>query len=106
MFLYKNVRLRKEEGVFFKYLSNLKKMQAENINQSLVETYFELLKNLSNDTKLEIISKLSQSMKSEKGEGGREAKDLFGGFVTEKSAEELIEEIRNSRVFNRTIEEL
>ncbi len=80
-------------------------MQAENIDESIVESYLGLLKNLSNDMKLELISKLSQSMKGEKREEGS-PKDLFGGFVSEKSAEVLIEELRQARVFNRQIEDL
>ncbi len=75
-------------------------MDIININKVLVETYLSLLMNLSPDNKLELISKLSQSMKVGKNQE-LPLKELFGRFISEKTAEEQIEEIRSSRVFNR-----
>lgn len=79
-------------------------MDTININKVLVETYLSLLMNLSSDNKLELISKLSQSMKVEKNQE-LPLKELFGRFISEKTAEEQIEEIRSSRIFNRKNEE-
>lgn len=79
-------------------------MNTININQVLVETYLSLLTNLSPDNKLELISKLSQSMKLEKKQEFS-LKELFGKFISEKTAEEQIEEIHSSRFFNRKNEE-
>ncbi|MBK8702240.1 MAG: hypothetical protein IPN33_00575 [Saprospiraceae bacterium] len=78
-------------------------MSALNINHTLVETYLALLKNLSQDDKLELIAQLSQSMKAQPPIEPT-FKDLFGAFLSDKSAEQQIEEIRESRVFNRQIE--
>ena len=41
-------------------------MKATNTNINLIETYFGLLKNLSADSKLELIAKLSNSLKKNK----------------------------------------
>ncbi|MBL7792060.1 MAG: hypothetical protein JNK77_07045 [Saprospiraceae bacterium] len=79
-------------------------MSAININHTLVETYLALLKNLSPDDKLELIALLSQSMKVQQPIEPT-FKALFGAFQSDKSAEQQIEEIRQSRVFNRKIEE-
>ncbi|TAE59889.1 MAG: hypothetical protein EAZ89_02030 [Bacteroidetes bacterium] len=81
-------------------------MDAMNVNQRLVETYMAMLRHLSQDDKLELISKLQQSM-AMKIEKKRKVKfrELFGAFLSNKTAEEQIEEIRQARVFNREIEE-
>lgn len=73
--------------------------------EHLIETYLNLLKNLSHKNKLELISALSLSMTNEQKDNGL-AKTLFGALETNKSAEHLIEEIKQSRYFNRKVEEL
>jgi len=73
--------------------------------QHLIETYLSLLNNINNNNKLEIISALSLSMKHERKNADL-AKALFGAFETNKSAEQLIEEVRQSRYFVRKVEEL
>ncbi len=80
-------------------------MDALNVNSILVNNYVALLQNMSQDHKLELISKLAQSLKTEKEEG-MSMKELFGAFQSEQTADQLIEEIRQSRVFNREIEAL
>ena len=79
-------------------------MKATNIN--ILDSYFGLLNNLSPDSKLELISRLSQSLKTQPKAKERSLQELFGAFNSEKSAETIIEEIRESRNFNRKIEEL
>jgi len=79
-------------------------MKATNIN--IIDSYIGLLNNLSPDSKLELISRLSQSLKSQKKPQEKSIQELFGAFVSEKSAETIIEEIRQSRTFTRQIEEL
>lgn len=77
-----------------------------NTNTILVDNYFGLLSGLSTENKLRIIAKLSNSI-VEKTEEKDDAVDrFFGAFKSEKSAEEIIEEIRASRVLNRNIEML
>jgi hypothetical protein len=75
-------------------------MNTISINHTLIETYLALLKNLSQDDKLELIALLSQSMKIQQPNESS-FKDLFGAFLSDKSAEQQIEEIKQSRVFNR-----
>ena len=75
-------------------------MRTINVHENLLETYLRLLGTLSINDKLELISKLSQSMKMEKS---KEVpfQELFGAFQSEKTAEKQIEEIRQARNFNR-----
>ena len=79
-------------------------MKAANIN--IIDSYIGLLNNLSPDSKLELISRLSQSLKSQKKPKEKSIQELFGAFMSDKSAETIIEEIRQSRTFTRQIEEL
>ncbi|MFC5269920.1 hypothetical protein [Adhaeribacter terreus] len=79
-------------------------MKATNIN--ILDSYLGLLNNLSPDSKLELISRLSQSLKTKPKTKEKSIQELFGAFTSEKSAETIIEEIRQSRTFNRQIEEL
>jgi hypothetical protein len=73
---------------------------------NIVDSYFELLNNLAPDTKLELISRLSDSMKMPHKKKNGSWKDLFGAFESDKSAEEMIEEIRSARTFSRHREKL
>jgi hypothetical protein len=77
-------------------------MKAADINTTLIDNYFSFLKNLSADAKLELIARLSKSMKtSKKGKKEVSLNSLYGSWVSEKSADEIIAEIKNSRNFNR-----
>lgn len=80
-------------------------MKSLDVPQHLLETYLSLLRNLSSNSKLELISALSLSMKNEQPANGL-AKTLFGVFETNKSAEQIIEEVKQSRYFNRKVEKL
>lgn len=73
-------------------------------NTTIVDGYVGLLDNLSTDNKLELILKLTASVKSDLVEKESSFKKAFGAFDSNKSAEEIIEEIRNSRVSTRQIE--
>lgn len=83
-------------------------MSAEK-NKSL-DVFMAMLEHLSDDEKLELIALLSQSLrmkkKSRKKEPAEGLNDLYGAWKDEKSAEELIAELRQSRVFTRQIEPL
>ena len=63
-------------------------MRIAEINTTIVDGYVGLLDNLSTSDKLDLISKLTTSVKSD----------------SKKTAEQIIEEIRNSRVSTRQIE--
>ena len=79
-------------------------MPATETNTTILNGYVRLLENLSPDNKLDLISKLSESVKTDLGDKKSTFKKSFGAFVSEKTAEEIIEEIRNSRLFTREIE--
>jgi hypothetical protein len=76
-------------------------MKVQKLNASIVDGYVELLENLSSKHKLELISKLSNSVKLHLSEKRTSFKNSFGAFESKKTAEEIIEEIRNSRISNR-----
>ena len=64
-----------------------------------------MLDNLSPSDKLDLISKLTDSVKSDIKNKKSSFKKAFGAFESEKSADEIINEIRRSRTFTRQIEE-
>ena len=73
---------------------------------SVADYYFGFLKNLNQDSKLELISKLSESLNEAENSQENSLQSLFGAYKSEESAEEIIAELRASRVFNRNIEPL
>jgi hypothetical protein len=75
-------------------------------NSILIDNYFGLLNSLSRENKIKLIAKLSNSIVEEDSENENVIDRFFGAFKSEISAEEIIKEIRESRVFNRSIEEL
>lgn len=79
-------------------------METSKINTSIIDGYLSLLGNLSPNYKLDIIAKLSASIKTDLTPKKTSFKKSFGAFESKKSAETIINEIRNSRVFNREIE--
>ncbi|MDX2285776.1 MAG: hypothetical protein NW241_16530 [Bacteroidia bacterium] len=80
-------------------------MKTLTLNQMLVETYVALLRNLSRDTKLQLIARLSQTMIGDAAAPLPEA-ERFQVFESEQSADALAAEIRQSRVFTRNTETL
>jgi len=75
-----------------------------NANTILIDNYFRLLNSLSRENKIKLIAKLSNSIIDDVSENENITDKFFGAFKSEKSAEEIIKEIRESRTFNRTIE--
>jgi hypothetical protein len=67
---------------------------------NLVDGYFSMLNTLKHDDKLELISKLSQSLKADVVGNTNKMETAFGGFIEELSAEELIAQIRTARTSN------
>ena len=59
---------------------------------------------MSTNNKLDLISKLTDSVKTDLTNKKSSFKKAFGAFDSKKTAEEIIEEIRNSRVSTRQIE--
>ena len=79
-------------------------MKTTEVNTTIVDGYVGLLDNLSTNNKLDLISKLTASVKTDLTNKKSTFKKSFGAFDSKKSAEEIIEEIRNSRVSTRQIE--
>jgi hypothetical protein len=73
---------------------------------SLAEYYFGFLKNLNADSKLDLISKLSQSLKEDETIAEISLQSLFGAYKSDETADEIIAGLRASRAFNRNIETL
>ncbi|PSR04087.1 MAG: hypothetical protein BRD50_04500 [Bacteroidetes bacterium SW_11_45_7] len=80
-------------------------MNTDNINTSIIEGYMQLLNSLSTKDKLELIAKLTLSVKNEMNEKKISFYQAYGAWDSDQPAEELIKEIRDSRTFNRQIEE-
>jgi len=79
-------------------------MKAMSINMTFAESYLQMLDNLSTDCKLELISKLTLSVKSDISEKKKTFNKSFGTWKSKKTAEEIISEIRISRTFIRQTE--
>ncbi|GEO09379.1 hypothetical protein [Segetibacter aerophilus] len=70
----------------------------------IIETYTKLLEGLNANSKLELIERLSKSVEEDKKKE-KAFYNSFGGFSSEKSAEEIIKEIKETRKFrNKDIE--
>lgn len=79
-------------------------MEAADFKFNLIDTYLDLLRSLSPENKLELISKLSDSLKGSKKPTGTSISDLYGAFISKKSADEILSDLRASRNFNRKTE--
>lgn len=81
-------------------------MKATDLKFNLIDSYLGLLKSLSPDNRLELISKLSDSLKKgSKKPSDKSLSDLYGAFKTKKSADEVIAMLKESRRFGRKIEQ-
>jgi hypothetical protein len=81
-------------------------MKSTDLKFNLIDNYLQLLKNLSLESKVELIKKLSDSLKGSKKTKGKSTKSLYGAFISKKSADEIIATLKSSRNFNRSIERL
>lgn len=68
-------------------------------DKHIVEVYSELLAGLSSESKAELIASLSKSLNTEKKNIERKFYKSFGAFGSDKSAEEIIADIKSSRKF-------
>ncbi|MGE6354624.1 hypothetical protein ACQKCJ_12235 [Flavobacterium sp. NPDC079362] len=70
-------------------------------DKNILESYSDLFEGLSFSNKLELIERLTKSLKVTKSKENNFYKS-FGGFASEKSAEEIISEIKSNRKFKKT----
>ena len=80
-------------------------MKAIDINTTLIEGYLRLLENLSPSNKLDLISKLSVSVKTDITDRKNSFYKAFGAWESNQTADEIINDIQNSRTLNRQIEQ-
>ncbi len=83
------------------YLVNMKTS-----NYNILNSYWGLIKSLHTSWKLDLIERLTQSIRQNLQQDSNCMKNSFGAWESEKSAEQIIQELRNSRNTNRQIEEL
>jgi hypothetical protein len=76
------------------------------INSHILNTYMAFLETLSPGAKLDIISKLTQSLKSDVKSKENLFESSFGAWIGNESVGEMVKGIRDSRTFNRQIEGL
>ncbi len=77
------------------------------VEQNIVNTYARLFENLSKFARLELIERITLSLKEEDKEHKEDKKakedtdffNLFGAFPDDKTAEEMVTEIKSSRQF-------
>jgi len=81
-------------------------MKTTDVHTNLINGYIRLLRNLSPANKLDLIEKLSKSLRLDLTSKRKSLKQAFGAFQSDQSADELIRELRDSRHFTRDIEEI
>lgn len=80
-------------------------MKTIEIDNTIIDGYIAMLDNLSPSSKLDLISKLTASIKTDLSNKKSKFKSAFGAFESTKSADEIIKNIKSSRLFNREIEQ-
>lgn len=81
-------------------------MNTPTLPNPLLASYLQLAASLSSASKLDLIAQLSASVKGELAathHAGTFAQ-AFGAFESDKTAEEVIDDLRASRTFTRQIE--
>lgn len=76
-------------------------MKSIDINSTLIDSYFTLLKNLSPNNKLELIARLSKSLKTTKKTNDTSWKSLFGSLELDQSVEDFVVDLKKERKFSR-----
>ena len=82
-------------------------MNISNSKTSISNTYWEMLKDLSSDIKLELIAKLSASLvaKDNTSDTSNWTSEFVGRWEDDRTADEVIEDIRGARTSNREIQQ-
>ena len=76
-------------------------MKTADLDISLIDLYYDLLKSLSTSNKLVLIERLKDSIISPKKIEDDSWKSLFGALDLDQSAEEFAEDLKSERNFNR-----
>ncbi len=75
------------------------------ISSKILDKYFGFLFNLDNNSKKHLIIRLTESIETEKKEN-IDLKMLYGAWIDDKDSDEIIKEIRDSRVEKQNNAEL
>ena len=75
-------------------------------NTNILDSYWGLIKTLHTSWKLDLIERLTQSIRQNLQQSPNTMKHAFGAWESEQSAEEIIAQLRHSRNTNRQIESL
>ncbi len=68
----------------------------------IIDTYSLMFDNMPSISKIELLQKLANSLKIEKKTDKEKVFfSSFGAFASDKSADEIVKEIKKSRSFNR-----
>ena len=70
----------------------------------ILNGYWGLLNTLTPNLKLKLIEKLSKSLNKEFSKNNDRFEKSFGAWNDSRDSDEIIAEIRDSRIFNRQIE--
>jgi hypothetical protein len=81
-------------------------MNSADTDMKLIDGYMKLLGNLSLGNKLELISQLTLSAKTDISDKPTAFFKAFGAWDSAQTAEQVIAGIRDSRMFNRQTEML
>ena len=84
----------------------MKQNSKTTMNTSIIDSYMVFLQTLNPDARLDIISRLTQTLKSETKPKENLFAKSFGAWSGSQSGDEIIKGIRDSRTFNRQIEGL
>lgn len=80
-------------------------MEANAVKEKLVSNYWDLIQNLGTDVRIELIAKLANSLKEDFiPHAAQDWRKLYGAWESDQEPEEMILEMRNDRLFNRTRE--
>lgn len=81
-------------------------MKSVSLDRKLISNYVRLIRNLSPKMQREIISVLKKKGKRKSKKSVRSTANAFGAWVGNETAEEIINDIQESRgLITRTIEE-
>ena len=70
-------------------------------DKNIIENYIGLFESLNSISKLELIEKLTKSLKAENKSKESNFFKSFGAFSSEKTSDEIITEIKASRKFRK-----
>ena len=79
-------------------------MKTGDINTFLIDGYLRMLDSLTPGNKLDLIAKLSISLKADIPDNKKSFYKSYGAWDSKQSAEDIISDIKKSRTFKRQID--